>query len=50
MLEGFTYSDMSGDVDSNQSTSGYMMTYARGAVSWQSRLQKVVALLTTMPE
>ena len=50
MLEGFTDSDMSGDVDSNRSTSGYVMTYAGGAVSWQSRLQKVVALSTTKVE
>ena len=47
MLEGFTDSDMSGDVDSSRSTSRYVMTYAGGAVSWQSRLQKVVALSTT---
>ena len=31
-------------------TSGYMMTYAGGVVSWQSRLQKVVALSTTEAE
>ena len=45
MLEGFT-----GDVDSNRSTSGYVMTYSGGLVSWQSRLQKVVALSTTEAE
>ena len=50
MLKGFTDSEMSGDVDLNRSTSGYVMTYARGAVSWQSRLQKPVALLTTKAE
>ena len=33
MLKGFIDVDMSGDVDSRQSTSGYMMTYARGALS-----------------
>ena len=38
LLEGFTYSDMSVDVDINQSTSGYVMTYARGAISWHLRL------------
>ena len=47
LLEGFTDSDMSGDVDSSRSTSGYVMTYSGGAVSWQSRLQKAVALSTT---
>ena len=41
---------MSGDVDSSRSTSGYVMTYAGGAVSWQSRLQKFVALSTTEAE
>ena len=46
VLEGFTDSDMSGDVDSSRSTSGYVMTYAGGVVSWQSRLQKSVALST----
>ena len=46
MLEGFTDSDMLGDIDSSRSTSGYVMTYAGGAVSWQSRLQKFVAFST----
>ena len=50
MLEGFTDSDMSGDVDSSRSTSGYVMTYSGGVVSWQSRLQKAVALSTTEAE
>ena len=35
MLEGFTNSDMSADVDSTGSTSRYVMTYTRGAMSWQ---------------
>ena len=42
--------DMSGDVDSCRSTSRYVMTYLGGVVSWQSRLQKVVALSTTEAE
>ena len=50
LLEGFTDSDMSGDVDSSRSTSGYVMTYSGGVVSWKSRLQKVVALSTTEAE
>ena len=41
---------MSGDVDSSRSTSGYVMTYSGGAVSWQSRLQKTVALSTMEAE
>ena len=49
-LDGFTDSDMSADVDTRRSTSRYGMTYAGGAVSWQSRLQKTVALSTTEAE
>ena len=44
LLEGFTDLDMSVDVDTSWSTSGYVMTYVGGAVSWQPRLQKSVAL------
>ena len=39
-LDSFTDSDMSADVDTSRSTSGYVMTYAGGVVSWQSRLQE----------
>ena len=49
-LDGFTDSDMWADVDTSRSTSGYVMTYAGGAVLWQLRLQKTVALLTTEAE
>ncbi|KAI4346231.1 hypothetical protein L6164_013300 [Bauhinia variegata] len=38
VLDGYTDADMAGDVDSRKSTSGYMMTFAGGAVSWQSKL------------
>ena len=41
---------MSADVDTNWSTSGYAMTYEGGAILWQSRLQKSVALSTTEAE
>ena len=34
LLEGYTNSDMSAHVDTNQSTSGYVMTYAGEVVSW----------------
>ena len=50
ILDGFTDSDMAGDVDSRKSTSGYLITFAGGAVTWQSRLQKCVALSTTEAE
>ena len=38
VLCGYTDADMAGDVDTRKSTSGYMMTFAGGAVSWQSKL------------
>ena len=50
ILDGFTDSDMSGDIDSRKSTSGYLITFAGGAVAWQSRLQKCVALSTIEAE
>ena len=50
VLQGYTDADYAGDADSRKSTSGYLMTYAGGAVSWQSRLQKCVSLSTTEAE
>ncbi|KAJ9567060.1 hypothetical protein OSB04_003026 [Centaurea solstitialis] len=50
MLIGYTDSDMARNKDNMKSTSGYLMTFAGGAVSWQSRLQKCVALSTTEAE
>jgi len=38
ILNGYTDVTMAGDVDSRKSTFGYMMTFVRAAVSWQSRL------------
>ena len=49
-LMGYTDSDMGGDIDSRRSTSGYVIKFAGGAVAWQSRLQKCVALSTTEAE
>nr|GFA54552.1 retrovirus-related Pol polyprotein from transposon TNT 1-94 [Tanacetum cinerariifolium] len=49
-LVGYTYSDLAGNKDNIKSTSGYLMTFAGRAVSWQSRLQKYVALSTTEAE
>ena len=49
-LDGFTDSDMSADVDTSRSTSGCVMMYVGGVVSWQSRLQKTVALSTMEAE
>ena len=50
MLDRYTDLDMVGDVDSKKSISRFMMTFARGAVSWKSKLQKCVALSTTEVE
>lgn len=47
VLEGYIDSDMAGDVDTRNSISGYLITFAGGAVSWQSQLQKYIALTTT---
>ena len=47
VLEGYIDADMAGDHDSKKSTSRYLFTSAGGAVSWQSKLQKCVALFTT---
>uniref|UniRef100_A0A2N9FPX7 Integrase catalytic domain-containing protein n=1 Tax=Fagus sylvatica TaxID=28930 RepID=A0A2N9FPX7_FAGSY len=50
VLEGYTDADMTGDLDGRKSTSGFLFTFAGGAVSWQSKLQKCVALSTTEAE
>ncbi|KAI5438288.1 hypothetical protein KIW84_024143 [Lathyrus oleraceus] len=49
-LISYTDADMAGDIDSMKSTSGFLITYSGGAVSWQSKLQKCVALSTTEAE
>ena len=47
---GYSDSDMARDIDSRKSTSGYMIKFARGGVTWQSRLQRCVALSTIEAE
>ena len=49
-LNGYTDADWAGDKDSRKSTSGFVTTFAGGAVSWKSKLQKCVALSTTEAE
>ena len=44
-LDDFTDSDMLADVDTSRFTSGYVMTFAGGVVSWQLRLQKTVVVI-----
>ena len=43
-LEGYTNSDMVGDLDSRKSTFRHLFTFAQGATSWQAKLQKCVSL------
>lgn len=50
ILFGYCDSDMAGDIDSRKSTSGYLIKLAGGAISWQSKLQRCVALSTTEAE
>ena len=50
ILEGYVDANWAGDLNGRKSTSGYLFTFARGPVSWQSRLQKCVALFTTEAE
>ncbi|XP_071921747.1 disease resistance protein At4g27190-like [Coffea arabica] len=50
MLDGYTDADMAGDLDNGKSTSGYLMIFVGGAVSWQSKLQKCIALSSTKAE
>ncbi|KAH9309029.1 hypothetical protein KI387_036940, partial [Taxus chinensis] len=49
-LRGYVDSDMAGDVDSRRSTACYIYNVGGTAVSWISRLQKLVALSTTEAE
>jgi hypothetical protein len=49
-ITGFTDSDWAGDKDSCKSTSGYVFLLYRGAVSWKSTRQNVVAMSSTEAE
>ena len=42
MLDGYTDSNMASGVDSRKSISRFLKTFAKGTVSWQSKLQKCV--------
>jgi hypothetical protein len=50
VLQGYVDSDMAGDKDSRRSTTRYVFTIGGTAVSWISKLQKVVALSTKEAE
>lgn len=47
ILKGYMDADMVGKFDNRKSTTGYLFTFSGGAISWQSKLQKCVALSTT---
>ncbi|CAA0823453.1 cysteine-rich RLK (RECEPTOR-like protein kinase) 8 [Striga hermonthica] len=50
-LSGFVDADFDGsDLDKRRSTTGYVFTYGGTAVSWISKLQKIVTLSTTEAE
>ena len=49
-LHGYVDSDFAGDVDNRGSTISYIFTLRSEAVSWVSKLQKIVALSTTKVE
>jgi len=46
----YTDSDLGGNLDNSKSTSGYLITFEGGDISWQSRLHKCIALCTTEVE
>ncbi|GKE33991.1 hypothetical protein Tco_1453313 [Tanacetum coccineum] len=50
VLEGFSYSDYRGCLDSGKSTTGYVFTLGGTAVSWMSRIQKCIAMSTIEAE
>ena len=49
-LKCYTDSDMAGDLNNRKCTSECLFTFSGGAISWQSKLQKCVALSTTEAE
>jgi len=49
-LVGYSDSDMAEDIDSRRSTSSYLIKFAGGAVTWQSKLRKCVVLSTIEAE
>ncbi|XP_027072047.2 6,7,8-trihydroxycoumarin synthase-like [Coffea arabica] len=48
--DGYTDANIAGDLDNRKFISGYLMIFVRGAVSWQSKLQKCIALSSTEAE
>ncbi|KAK2378762.1 putative mitochondrial protein [Trifolium repens] len=49
-VQGYVDADFAGEVDHRRSTTGYIFTVGTTAVSWMSRIQKIVAISTTEAE
>ena len=49
-MVGYTDSDYARDPDGHKSTSGHIIIFSRGAIAWQSRIQKCVSLSITEAE
>ena len=49
-LQGYVDADFAGDIDSINSTTGFVFTLGGTAISWASNLQKIVTLSTTEVE
>ena len=49
-LIGFSDSDYGGDYETRKSTYGYLFTLNNGPISWKSKRQSTIALLTTEAE
>ena len=47
LIKGYSDSDWAGDKESQKSTSGFIFILNRGSVSWCSKKQSTVALLST---
>ena len=50
IARGYVDSNFAGDLEKRKSTTSYMFTIGKGAVSWVSKLQSVVLLSTTEAE
>lgn len=49
-MEGWVDSDFAGDKDTRKSTTGFVFTLHGGAISWRSRMQRLVATSTAAAE
>lgn len=49
-LQGYVDADMAGDIDGRKSTTEYVYSLGGMAVSWVSKVQRIIALSTTKAE